>query len=53
MRPSAKAHEEIGLSRDHVEVVGLGDPYRTGTGYMVTPVIGVIPPDLPLNAQSR
>jgi hypothetical protein len=31
-----------------VDVIGTIDPYRTVTGYVVTPVLGVIPPDLPL-----
>ena len=31
-----------------VEVVGAIEPYRTVTGYVVTPVIGVIAPDLAL-----
>jgi 8-oxo-dGTP pyrophosphatase MutT (NUDIX family) len=40
-----EAHEELLLDRDTVEIVGrLGD-YHTVTGYLVTPVIGVIPPD--------
>src|SRR5690606_22060616 len=34
--------------RNKVEVIGLADPYRTITGFEVMPVIGVIPPDLPL-----
>jgi len=29
-------------------VVGSIEPYRTVTGYVVTPVIAVVPPDLPL-----
>jgi 8-oxo-dGTP pyrophosphatase MutT (NUDIX family) len=43
-----EAHEEILLDPAAVEVIGTVDPYRTVTGYMVTPVIGAIPPDLPL-----
>jgi 8-oxo-dGTP pyrophosphatase MutT (NUDIX family) len=43
-----EAHEEILLNPGAVEVVGAIDPYCTVTGYVVTPVIGVIPPDLPL-----
>jgi hypothetical protein len=31
-----------------VEVVGTIEPYRTVTDYRVTPVIAVVPPDLPL-----
>ena len=43
-----EAHEEILLDPNAVDVVGTIDPYRTGTGYVVTPVLGVVPPDLPL-----
>jgi 8-oxo-dGTP pyrophosphatase MutT (NUDIX family) len=43
-----EAHEEIGLAGDHVSLAGLSTPYRTGTGYLVTPVVGFVPPDLPL-----
>ena len=41
-----EAEEEIGLSPAAVTVVGLADRYRTVTGFEVTPVLGVIPPDL-------
>lgn len=37
-----EAQEEVGLSRDHVEVLGTMSPYRTVTGFEVTPVIGWI-----------
>jgi len=43
-----EAWEEIGLAPGAVTVVGTVDPYRTATGYRVTPVIGVVAPDLPL-----
>ena len=43
-----EAHEEILLPPTAVEVVGAIEPYRTITGYVVTPVLGVIPPDLAL-----
>jgi 8-oxo-dGTP pyrophosphatase MutT (NUDIX family) len=43
-----EAREEILLDPAAVEVVGTVEPYRTVTGYVVTPVIGVIPPGLPL-----
>jgi len=43
-----EAHEEILLEPAAVEVVGVADAYRTVTEYVVTPVVGVIPPDLPL-----
>ncbi len=43
-----EAWEEITLPPDAVTVLGTGDPYHTVTRYRVTPVIGVIPPSLPL-----
>lgn len=43
-----EAHEEIGLDPATVEVIGTVDTYRTITGFLVTPVVGVVPPDLPL-----
>lgn len=45
-----EAREEVGLHPDQVRIVGLADPYRTVTGFAVTPVIGIIPPDLALVA---
>jgi 8-oxo-dGTP pyrophosphatase MutT (NUDIX family) len=48
-----EAHEEILLDPAAAEVVGSIEPYRTVTGYVVTPVIAVIPPDLPLTPQER
>ncbi len=43
-----EAHEEVALAPRHVEVLGTLDPYRTGTGFLVTPVVGVVPPGLTL-----
>ena len=43
-----ESEEEIGLGREHVTVAGLSTPYRTGTGFLVTPVVGFVPPGLPL-----
>jgi 8-oxo-dGTP pyrophosphatase MutT (NUDIX family) len=43
-----EADEELGLAPSAVEVVGTIEDYRTVTGYVVTPVIGVVPPGLPL-----
>lgn len=42
-----EAHEELALPPDAVRVIGTSDLYQTGTGFAVTPVLGVIPPDLP------
>ena len=43
-----EADEEIGLPPTAVTVIGTADRYRTITGFEVTPVIGVVPPDLVL-----
>ena len=43
-----EAEEEIALPRDRVLVIGEADHYQTITGFDVTPVIGVVPPDLVL-----
>lgn len=48
-----EADEEIGLMPNAVDVISTLDPYRTVTGFSVTPVVGLIPPDLPLNAQAE
>lgn len=36
--------EEIGLQAQHVELLGLLPDYQTGTGFNVTPVVGLIEP---------
>lgn len=41
-----EAHEELGIDPALVRVIGQTDRYATGSGYDITPVIGVIPPDL-------
>ncbi|MEM8725026.1 MAG: CoA pyrophosphatase [Pseudomonadota bacterium] len=43
-----EAEEELALPRDAVRVIGTSDEYQTGTGFCVTPVLGVVPPDLDL-----
>ena len=43
-----EAQEEVGLNPALVRLLGEADRYATVTGYWVTPVIGVIPPDLEL-----
>ena len=43
-----EAHEELGIPASAVRIVGTSDLYRTGSGYEITPVIGMIPPDLVL-----
>jgi 8-oxo-dGTP pyrophosphatase MutT (NUDIX family) len=43
-----EADEELLLPRGSAELAGAIEPYRTVTGFVVTPVVAVIPPDLPL-----
>ncbi|QIK96314.1 CoA pyrophosphatase [Sphingomonas sp. HDW15A] len=43
-----EAEEEIALSPSEVRVIGRADPYRTITGYLVVPIVGLISPDLDL-----
>lgn len=43
-----ETEEEIGLGREHVQIVGFLDAYLTGTGYRVVPVVGLIAPPFAL-----
>ncbi|WP_174286407.1 CoA pyrophosphatase [Sphingomonas bacterium] len=45
-----EAEEEIGLPPSAATVIGIADIYRTGTGFEVTPVVCVVPPDLTYRA---
>lgn len=45
-----EAWEELALPPSQVQVIGTADRYRTITGYLVTPVLGVVPPGLTLVA---
>jgi 8-oxo-dGTP pyrophosphatase MutT (NUDIX family) len=47
-----EAHEEIGLERELAEVIGDMPVYKTGTMFVITPVIALVRPDyrLALNA---
>ena len=45
-----EAHEELALDPADARLVGTLDPYVTGTGFIVTPVLAILPPDLALVA---
>ncbi|MEW7314725.1 CoA pyrophosphatase [Buttiauxella gaviniae] len=45
-----EAWEEVAISPDSVEVIGTLPPVDSVTGFQVTPVVGIIPPDLPYQA---
>lgn len=44
-----EAHEEVGLAPDRVQVIGELPIYVTGTSFLVTPVVGLVQPDLDLH----
>jgi 8-oxo-dGTP pyrophosphatase MutT (NUDIX family) len=41
-----EAQEELGIDPAQVRMIGASDRFITGTGYDVTPVLALIPPDL-------
>ena len=43
-----ETEEEIGLHRRHIELIGTLPDYLTGTGFRVTPVVGVVTPPFEL-----
>jgi 8-oxo-dGTP pyrophosphatase MutT (NUDIX family) len=43
-----ETEEEIGLSRERVEILGFLPEYRTGTGFCVTPVVALVRPPFDL-----
>lgn len=47
-----ETEEEIGLGRELIEVVGILPEYRTGTGFSVIPVVGLVQPPFDLTLDS-
>ncbi|MEG0921957.1 MAG: CoA pyrophosphatase [Comamonas sp.] len=45
-----EAWEEVGLERSHVEVIGSLPEYATGSGFEITPVVGLVMPPFELKA---
>ena len=45
-----EAHEEVAIPPEAVEVIGVLPPVDSVTGFQVTPVVGIIPPDLQYHA---
>ena len=43
-----ETEEEVGLPRTRVSVIGRLDTYLTGTGFEITPVVGIVTPPFPL-----
>jgi 8-oxo-dGTP pyrophosphatase MutT (NUDIX family) len=44
-----ETEEEVGLPRDRVEVIGRLDTYVTGTGFEITPIVGIVAPPMPIS----
>ena len=47
-----ETEEEIGLSRQHISILGYLPRYLTGTGFEVTPVVGLVQPPFELTKQA-
>src|SRR5438046_7160168 len=43
-----ETEEEVGLPRDRVSVIGRLDTYVTGTGFEITPIVGIVEPPIAL-----
>jgi len=43
-----ETHEELGINPSAISVIGATDRFITGTGYDITPILGLLPPDLPI-----
>ncbi len=48
-----EAQEEIGLDAEHVQVIGQLPTYITGTAFWVTPVVGLVSPDMALTPNAE
>ena len=48
-----EAREELGIEAGDVRVIGASDRFVTGSGFDVTPVLALIPPDLPIRPDPR
>lgn len=41
-----EAHEELGIRERDVRIIGETDLYKTHSGYEITPVLAIVPPDI-------
>lgn len=48
-----EAQEELSIAPDLVDIIGQFPEYCTGSGYRITPVIGVVPPDIEIIANEN
>ena len=47
-----ETHEEIGVGSEHVQVLGQFAPYHSGSGYLISPVAGIIDARAEFNANA-
>lgn len=47
-----ETEEEVGLDRQHIELIGRLDTYVIRTGFKVTPVVGMVQPPFEINPDS-
>lgn len=47
-----EAREEVGLERERVDVIAQLPQYLTGSGYLVTPVVGIVEPGFELRVDT-
>lgn len=48
-----EAHEELAIDPSQVQIVGRAQHFVTGSGFKLTPVLGMVPPDLPIRPDPR
>lgn len=48
-----EAQEELAIAPASVRVVGASQGFTTGSGFHLTPVLGLVPPDLPIRPDPR
>jgi len=48
-----ETEEEVGIAARFIDVVGAVDLYRTGTGFEITPIVGVLTPGFTVRADPR
>ena len=48
-----ETEEEVGLDRSFIDVVGALDTYETGTGFSITPIVGVVRTGFDLTLQEE
>jgi 8-oxo-dGTP pyrophosphatase MutT (NUDIX family) len=47
-----EAQEELSIEPSAVDIIGQCPEYCTGSGYRITPIIGIVPPDIEIKANA-